>query len=43
VIADIDPENVASVAVARKHRLTEGGPASDAGKLVPRHIIEQTG
>lgn len=43
VIADIDPENVASIAVARKLGFTEAGPTFCAGRQVTRYLIERAG
>ena len=43
VIADIDPENVASIAVARKLGFTVSGPAMYAGRQVTRYIAYHQG
>lgn len=43
VIADIDPENVASIAVARKLGFTDSGPTMYAGRQVTRYVIERAG
>jgi RimJ/RimL family protein N-acetyltransferase len=41
VIADIDPENVASIAVAGKLGFTDAGPTMYAGRQVTRYAIER--
>jgi len=43
LIADIDPENVASIAVARKLGFTDAGPTMYACRQVTRYVIEQAG
>jgi RimJ/RimL family protein N-acetyltransferase len=40
VIADIDPENVASIAVARKLGFTVAGPTMYAGRQVTRYVAQ---
>jgi RimJ/RimL family protein N-acetyltransferase len=43
VIADIDPKNVASIAVARKLGFTDAGTTMYAGREVARYVIERAG
>ena len=40
VIADIDPENSASIRVARKLGFTDAGPTMYAGKQITRYIAQ---
>ena len=42
VIADIDPRNGASAAVARKLGMSALGPAQYAGRTVTRYVAAQT-
>jgi RimJ/RimL family protein N-acetyltransferase len=41
VIADIDPRNVASIAVARKLGFTDAGTTTYTGREVTRYVIER--
>jgi RimJ/RimL family protein N-acetyltransferase len=43
VIADIDPQNTASVAVARKLGFRPAGEAPFDGRVVTRYVVEPVG
>jgi RimJ/RimL family protein N-acetyltransferase len=43
VIADIDPKDAASIAVARKLGFTDAGPTMYAGRQVTHYVIERAG